>query len=676
MLLAPASVLGWGEVATRPVPGGGPASCLRSAGPGLLSTLGPLGRRTAPFDLVAASDGGLRTAGRAPFGLIDDCADAAANGSGTVAVAGADYPPGSGRARVRVTFRDAGRRLVTRRIGVARHGLATEPVVAVGPAGDVAVGWVGFTHVGRRRIPDRAALYVARRPPGGSFSAPRRLDRWRMGFDFNPGALSLGLDGAGRVTVVWAHPRPARRTPDRTSVQSAAAARGQALARRQRLLKGADQVRSISLSVTPAGEALVAFADFEALWLFERRAGRFVARRPRGTRLYGASEPAVAEAPDGSAVVAWRVFGSEPGAGGVTAIRRRAHGRFSAPQELSPTPRDAGFGFGDSIIIGISRASAPMDEAGRSVRAGIAPDGRAIVTWIGRRTVRGERRVPTAYAAVAPRPSGRFRHRRGFGSPCRPPNGAAPVRLRSGRLGLAWTDSVMSRRVEFELPRRDGVLHLALPRAKKRPTPAPPRIAVRAPRIARFFSNQPLPIKVRCNRACDVRASLALPGASPRALGAASLAHRGTAAIRLHPINGSEQIAPRGGGRLRLRVHACRAGAPRLRAVKRSVLAFRRPTPPFAQPFGVTARRHGRRIVVRWRTAIPARRVEYVVIGLKRRHSKQLISSVARVRSGHGRRRFRVVLHAPRGVRLRWVLLDGYQLDPPHRENETRVRIR
>jgi hypothetical protein len=52
LLGLPTSALGWGEVASRAVPGNGPADCLRDAGGGgILALLGPLGRRSAPFDL-------------------------------------------------------------------------------------------------------------------------------------------------------------------------------------------------------------------------------------------------------------------------------------------------------------------------------------------------------------------------------------------------------------------------------------------------------------------------------------------------------------------------------------------------------------------------------------------------------------------------------------------------
>src|SRR3954451_2906399 len=75
---APASALDWGETASRAVPGGGPASCLRDAGGGLLSMLGPLGERTTAFDLIAPSDHRLAPAGRAKLGILDVCPAVAA----------------------------------------------------------------------------------------------------------------------------------------------------------------------------------------------------------------------------------------------------------------------------------------------------------------------------------------------------------------------------------------------------------------------------------------------------------------------------------------------------------------------------------------------------------------------------------------------------------------------
>jgi hypothetical protein len=123
-------------------------------------------------------------------------------------------------------------------------------------------------------------------------------------------------------------------------------------------------------------------------------------------------------------------------------------------------------------------------------------------------------------------------------------------------------------------------------------------------------------------------------------------------------------------------VHACPIAGNRVRSVRRRVLTLERPAPPFAAPFGVTARRHGRRIVVRWRTAFPARRVTYLVAAIRRRNSKELFTGAGRILNGRGRQRFRVVVRRPRHVRLRWVLVAAQQKDRPYRDRRVWVRVR
>lgn len=673
-LLVPTTALGWGEVATRAVPGGGPATCLRSAGTGVLSMLGPLGKRTAPFDLIAASNDRLRPIGRARFGVVASCADAAVNDAGAAAVVGADYPRFSGRARVRVAYRDPGAQLKRVLLQVAPDGLASDPTVAVGPAGDMAAAWTTFTHIGRHREPDRAALFVARRSPGGSFGKPRRVDRWRLSEDLITGVPAIGLDAAGRLTLVWVHGRPVRRDPEIASVETASAARGGPPVRGRRLAKTVGLPTGVALAVNPSGDALAAFANFDLLGVFERSGGGFVRRRVRTPAFVEMSEPTVAEAPDGSAVVAWRTNAIEVGAGGVSAVRRHGHGRFSRPQRVSPTPRDRGSSFGGSVGFGGDEANAPDDPAGLAVRAAMTPAGRAILTWIAPHTVGRERNVPAAYASIAGR-RGHFGRRRAFGSPCRPPNGAAPVRLKSGRLGAAWTDTIMNQLdFEFGVPLRDGRLHVAFPDAPKRPSPPPPRIRVRAPRSVALYSSQGLPVRIHCDRACDLRASVAIGHHAPRGVAIATLRRRGTKTLRIGSLV-YPPLVPRHGGRLRLTVHACPAGGPRLRTAKRVVIAHRLPAPPLAVPLGLTARRHGHRIVVRWHTAIPARRVEYIVYATKRRHPRGFVT-VAEERRGRGRHRFRVVLRNSKGLPLRWAHIEAYQDDAPDREARATTRIR
>src|SRR4051794_14393282 len=133
---APASALDWGETASRAVPGGGPASCLRSGGGGgLLSLLGPLAGRTTAFDVIAPSDHRLAPAGRARFGLVDDCPATAANDAGTAVVASADYVGQSEAQRVRGGLRGGPRQGTPTTPPRPKLRLRPSPRAPPGPAG-------------------------------------------------------------------------------------------------------------------------------------------------------------------------------------------------------------------------------------------------------------------------------------------------------------------------------------------------------------------------------------------------------------------------------------------------------------------------------------------------------------------------------------------------------------
>jgi hypothetical protein len=76
--------------------------------------------------------------------------------------------------------------------------------------------------------------------------------------------------------------------------------------------------------------------------------------------------------------------------------------------------------------------------------------------------------------------------------------------------------------------------------------------------------------------------------------------------------------------------------------------------------------------VVRWHTAVPARAIEYGVVGLRRRGFTAPPIDVAR-RRGRGRTRFRVTLH---GARIRWVVVAASSRADPRRNAERRIRVR
>jgi hypothetical protein len=103
----------------------------------------------------------------------------------------------------------------------------------------------------------------------------------------------------------------------------------------------------------------------------------------------------------------------------------------------------------------------------------------------------------------------------------------------------------------------------------------------------------------------------------------------------------------------------------------------RRRTRPLPSILDPGARRSGGRIVVTWRTAVPARRVTFYALPSRGRSGAIGIAAV----SGGGRTRHRVVLRPgpqiPRGVASAgWVLLFSESLDSDREAGPVRVRVR
>jgi hypothetical protein len=683
LLALPGSALGWAEVTTRNQPGGGPSTCLRPASGGSLGLVGPVGQRTVAFDLVRGSR--LAPAGRARFGRVGDCATVAANDAGAAAVANVEYRRRSGASRLRVAVRDRpGAPLRTTTLATPRLGPPQTSKLAVGPAGDMAVAWTIPTRLDGIE-PARVAVVVARRRPGGSFGRPQRLDEWRLRRFSSDPALAVAIDERGATTVVWtAARRPPRRVvEDVADVRTATAARGESFGRARRIAREAQDVGALELAVRPSGEALLALVEGFQLRLFERAGADFTRLRRFGDpRTFpGPAEASLAQAPDGSAVLAWRV-GSDLD-GSVHAVTRTGAGSFGRPARLAPAARQGNGSTALFDTFGGGGASAPYDHAGGFVRAAIGVDGRPVVTWLTRRRVAGER-LATAYAAAG-RAAGGFGRRARLSSPCRPADGAAPAALPDGRLAAAWTDNITENVFSgLEVPAAKGRLHLALADEPRSAPPKPPRVKVSGPRLERLQFGDPLRVRVRCDRACDIRALIPrrpgdgrdirfLPPEGPRAIGMASLSRAGSAVVRVSP--GFEgHVAPKNPRPVRVVVRACAPGGDDFDTAAMRVRVLRRPVPPLPRIVGVTARRHGRRVVVHWQTDRPARRVGFAVFGRERR--TQGDPPAAKYRRGRGRTRFRTTLNAERGVRIRWVTVFAVAVDPPNPRRKVSVRVR
>jgi hypothetical protein len=115
--------------------------------------------------------------------------------------------------------------------------------------------------------------------------------------------------------------------------------------------------------------------------------------------------------------------------------------------------------------------------------------------------------------------------------------------------------------------------------------------------------------------------------------------------------------------------------------VRRAVTVVRkRPALPLPRILDPRARRRGGRVVVTWRTAVPARRVAFAaILSLRRKPGGSVVVGVT-YGAGGGRRRHRLVLDARNSVpsalpRGRWVLLFADSPDSSHEFGPLPIRV-
>ena len=96
---------------------------------------------------------------------------------------------------------------------------------------------------------------------------------------------------------------------------------------------------------------------------------------------------------------------------------------------------------------------------------------------------------------------------------------------------------------------------------------------------------------------------------------------------------------------------------------------------PVRAPRGIVARRHGDSIVVTWRTAAPARRQTFIVIGRRNRNSLAEQGAFA-LRDGAGQTRFAVRLRPLDPDRVRFVTVFAESYDSGEDGPLTTVRVR
>jgi len=617
---AAASAAPFGEPPFTPV--SGEATCLRATGvPGELVRWTSTGARLEEANAAGFSAGAEVRAGGAPASC--PAVASQANGAGVLAFAGED-------AALRVSLREpAGTWSPPARLEGARP--LAPPVVAVSERGDALIAWA------EPAGPVEDQFYrvrAARRPAGGSFGAPQTLATIKHAF--SPQVLA-GVSASGEAIVAWT----AVTASAGASLEPIGAA-ATAIAPPGGPFGTPSRIGGVSvaaLAVAPDGRALLALAGGGQVRLAERAPGQAFAAPTRAgdaPDLLGA-QPAVALRSGGGAVVAWLTVTTQ----GVTALTRTTPGAFGAPVVLA-RPRPAGsdpFASALNQVLRVALGSSAIDTDGGALRAAIAPDGRAVLTWGGLRARSGITSWVAARVATVPLAGGHV-DAQALGGPLRDAGSITPIVLASGAPAAAWTDNSPL----FGSER--GRLRVALEGVMTAADPPAPTLTVGAPRKTRLSVDDSLILPFRCGGPCEVRASVAGPlGAS----GVTELAHAGRGRLDLEPSLGAP-IAPLRRGPVQVTVAYGAPGARTPLTKQVTVTLQRPPSRPVPHVLNLRARRRGNAIDVTWRTDIPAKPDDFLVSGAATRSGLPLALAVS---DAEGRsRRFRFRLRPAEGVKF------------------------
>jgi hypothetical protein len=444
--------------------------------------------------------------------------------------------------------------------------------VAVAPTGDVVVA-VADVRIAGRRITVRTVAYRRRR--GGRFGPAQRVAAMPLARVAGLPSVTAGMDAAGDATLAW----------EGAAAEAVSAGPTARFGAPQRLGTAEGPP---ALAEAPDGRALVAWPSRGHTVVAERGPGRS-AFGPPVTLGAGRSdfEPGTAAAlrADGAAVVAWS---DEEGA--VTAAARPAPGAFGRPVVVAKgRPATGGI---QSAFAAVGSAP-PLELFGGELRAAVAGDAFALA-WapIGGLAHGALGRLDGTVARSTP------------GGRIRPAISTTPLALDGGGLALAWADDTGG---ALE-PVGGGRVHLAVAGAPRRVDPPVPPVTIpRQPRQRRYL-DQPLRLAVVCAAACDVNVRGAGSKSRPRA-GRLSFEMEGGPA---HPGRAEVPVTVRVSGPGGRRIHTLHVRVPELVRVP----------PPVPRPLALTARRRGSAVVVRWRVTFAGRHVTYFVLGSRTRSFK------------------------------------------------------
>jgi hypothetical protein len=626
----------WTETATYDVPGGGIADCLRAAGTDQLALLGSLERISTPIDLLELQGDRLAPLATSTLGRLDDCPEVAtADGAPPLAAGIVLLPHGRG---------DFGTALRVATLGEAPQTLRPAggtPSVATAPGGAAIVAWIQ-----RRPGQDKARVMAAiRRSAGAPFGTPATVDDGPA----DQRDVVAGIDATGRAIVAWRTASPRNFLQEVLHVAAADDSGRFGLPRALARTRGWD----LALAVAPDGRALLAAEGLDGLHAYERLPGQAGFTRVPLRSVPYVEDLAVALNPDGGAVIAYR---TDPWS--TAALVRPAGGAFREGGDIAVRRlgnfRPTESAFASPLVSSLGKHAEPPDDmAGDNLAVALTPSGQVLMTWV--QDEEGER-AASAYVV-------RGTLTDGFGAPsrvggaCRSATAARPLRFDDDVLGVAWADDARVDTRQGGLRRLGGgrthVARALAPGGRSAGTAAAPRMSARLMGPPALRASDPLRVRVRCERACDVRAvatARTLPqpwwsifgrrGGARQVLDASdALPAGGETTLRLDPGNGSNAAGARGFPRTPIVVLACTPGNA---VAERLELPAPHAVPPGHIPSiaGLVARRRGDLVRATWRTTAPAHRIHFTAYLLP-------AGGVARV-TGRRRTRFAATLRVPR----------------------------
>jgi hypothetical protein len=546
--------------------------------------------------LLNAGRSGFTGAMSISLGVLDTCPAVASNARGQGLLAGSAGPHNLDRSfngviRAAALTREAKPGATTDIAQTAPY--VDELVDAVDEQGQAIVAW--FEEGAGERMRVRAAI----RKPDGTWGPAFEVVQ-PIAAGLTAYSLTVTPDQTGGFFVGWVETRNANA---RSNVRLALVPGGAATSV---VTIGRGHVGSVEATSTPDGRVLIVHDANGKLHLLERAPGASEFARPQiltenGRYLYA---PELALRADGAMVLAsW--FSDPRGRRdlGLAAWMRPANGDFGPAQIIMGARRvRLEGGYFDSRQ-NEDHPTPPDDPTNGALQVGLAPDGRALLTFGWGRRTDGD--SPEVVAAVSGSLVTGFSKPERLGSPCRSVDGATPV-LTGNVLAMVWTDNLSQAAAQLERPIGHGLLHLAVPGLAS-PAAAPaPHARLRVPYQALRYAD-PLKARASCDRACELRAFVVGRNGREIAVGSTSLPRRGSTAMRIGTLGSQYQIGSGRSGPVKVSLHACSPGSSKLAATSTIARVDLVPPKPLPRLSDIKAHREGRTIVITWTLSEPDR---------------------------------------------------------------------